>query len=271
MSQSHRLNKRLNCIYPLIRKRAISSTNGDDGFDIAAPRAFRRSSTRSLSSAALEDDFSIPDTDFSDGSSLHLDLFEPEGTGDDDKQQQREQNHIWDRVERDEGYRDQIFAYVCGCVSHMRTKVKKAAVSVVTGLYGLQGLLDDQGKKLAEDLWKACCYVFPLSNPFDHPEILSVLKKAFFANPDLPGIVYKSSFKSSVSEHEEKEIPKPMLCLIGVADFQVLVMSKEYDHLLKLCSEKIMGKDGKGALKFHNLIACLYRDTTTGVVINGKH
>ncbi|KIK51887.1 hypothetical protein GYMLUDRAFT_64572 [Collybiopsis luxurians FD-317 M1] len=100
----------------------------------------------------------------------------------------------------------------------MQTKVKKAAVSVVAGLYGLQGLSDDQGKKLAEDLWKARCYVFPLSNPldtmtwrrnkpFDHPEILSVLKKAFFANPDLPGIVYNHTSSLRFQNMRRKRFP----------------------------------------------------------------
>ncbi|THU87306.1 hypothetical protein K435DRAFT_804444 [Dendrothele bispora CBS 962.96] len=73
-----------------------------------------------------------------------------------------------------------------------------------------------------------------------------------------------------------KEIPMPMLTLAGVVifaalkewasgtrvneDFAGIVMSEEYEKHISLCKGRIIGEDGSGRNKYHNMTTRLYRE-----------
>ncbi|THU95144.1 hypothetical protein K435DRAFT_798366 [Dendrothele bispora CBS 962.96] len=198
------------------------------------------------------------------------------------------QHHIANRIEQDREYRELLVSYIMGRITHMRSKVKETAAGLVGGLYEFMKLAPAERSTLVRGLLDRLAYVFPLNNPmqpstwrsnepYRHPAIIEVLKQAFFSQDSKSiGKRYEDNFQSTSPTDPAKEIPMPMLALAGVAifaalkewasgtrvneDFAGIVMSEEYEKHISLCKGRIIGEDGSGRTKYHNMTTRLYRE-----------
>ncbi|THU77632.1 hypothetical protein K435DRAFT_877594 [Dendrothele bispora CBS 962.96] len=197
------------------------------------------------------------------------------------------QPHVLNRIQQEEEYRDFLIAYIMGRVSSMRGDVKKIAVAVVPGLYEFAKLLPNDRAALVKGLVDRQAYIFPLNNPmqpsswrlnepYRHPAIVEVIKQSFFQGPKSYGKQYDVNFMSSSETDKAKEIPTAMLALASVAvfaalrewlsgertgeDFSGSLMTDEYQYLVDICSKRIIGANGRGREKYHNMTARLYRE-----------
>ena len=56
------------------------------------------------------------------------------------------------------------------------------------------------------------------SEPYLHPAIISILRTQIFSGSRVaPGLIYEDSFVSSVELDSDKEVPKPMMCIVALA------------------------------------------------------
>ncbi|THU80171.1 hypothetical protein K435DRAFT_940683 [Dendrothele bispora CBS 962.96] len=198
------------------------------------------------------------------------------------------QHHIANRIEQDREYRELLVSYITGRITHMRSKVKETAAGLVGGLYEFMKLAPAERSALVRGLLDRLAYVFPLNNPmqpstwrsnepYRHPAVIEVLKQAFFLQDSKSiGKRYEDNFQSTSPTDPAKEIPMPMLALAGVAifaalkewasgtrvneDFAGTVMSEEYEKHISLCKGRIIGEDGSGRNKYHNMTTRLYRE-----------
>ncbi|THU93562.1 hypothetical protein K435DRAFT_799612 [Dendrothele bispora CBS 962.96] len=196
------------------------------------------------------------------------------------------QHHIANRIEQDRIESTGNFWFPM--ITHMRSKVKEIAAGLVGGLYEFMKLAPAERSTLVRGLLDRLAYVFPLNNPmqpstwrsnepYRHPAIIEVLKQAFFSQDSKSiGKRYEDNFQSTSPTDPAKEIPMPMLALAGVAifaalkewasgtrvneDFAGIVMSEEYEKHISLCKGRIIGEDGSGRNKYHNMTTRLYRE-----------
>ncbi|KAI0702729.1 hypothetical protein C8Q76DRAFT_632476, partial [Earliella scabrosa] len=151
-------------------------------------------------------------------------------------------------------------------ISTFRGSVKKIADAHVVPYYKLTA---GNSEILMQSLFEYMAYIYP--GVFNHDIFASIVKQCFFTGPHSLGVCFPDRFTSSLALHpDQKEIPIPMLALIGAAVHASLTEWKagvhksipfSADSYLDAYNEHTLLLDGIKANKlhaFHKLMHQLY-------------
>ncbi|KAK7464426.1 hypothetical protein VKT23_006593 [Stygiomarasmius scandens] len=117
------------------------------------------------------------------------------------------------------------------------------------------------------------------NQPYQHPAVHDVLKHAFWTDSQNHVCLGKrlvDTFSSSVDHDDAKEVPMAMIGLVSVAIFATLreystgsqvkqtfdsaIMRTEYLKHIRLMEDRIIGQNGNGRNKYHNMASRLYQE-----------